>query len=262
MGEIVHMSGAGNTFLVADGRDDIAVLPPGTVRSLIEQHPRYDGAAIEGVLILRSIDADVINGDFYNPDGTHGMMCGNGARCIVRFACDHGAPVAGKLRLILNGASYGACQHDDASVSIVFPPPVDERMYPIGTLDNVDIPVTYVNLNSDHVVIDGPCDARRQIVGILRHHSAFPRGVNVNMVEIESPAHLRIATFERGVEAVTGACGTGALSACIALWRAGRCTDTVTVTPPSQRSLTVILHHSDSTLTACTLRGDAQYDNT
>ncbi len=262
MREIVHMSGAGNTFLVADGRDDIAELPPGAVRSLIEQHPREDGAAIEGVLILRDIGSDLITGDFYNPDGTHGMMCGNGARCIVRFACDHGASVATELRLVLNGASYGALQHEDSTVSIVFPPPIEEHLYPIGSLAHVDIPVAYVNVNSDHVVIDGPCDARRPIVNILRHHPAFQRGVNVNMVDVVSPSHLRIATFERGVEAVTGACGTGALSSCIALWRAGRCTDTVTIVPPSQRPLTVTLHHTHSTLTACTLRGDAQYDNT
>lgn len=262
MREVVHMSGAGNTFLVGDRRDDIAELPPGAVRSIIDQHPRADGAAIEGVLILRDIDDNVITGDFYNPDGTYGMMCGNGARCLVRFACDHGAPVTSKLRLNLNGASYGAQQHDDATVSIVFPPPIEEHIYPVGSLAHVDIPVTYVNVNSDHVVIDGPCDAQRPIVRILRHHPAFPRGVNVNMVDVLSPTHLRIATFERGVEAVTGACGTGALSSCIALWRAGRCSDAVTVTPPSQRTLTVTLHHVDSTLTACTLRGDAHYDNT
>lgn len=262
MREIAHMSGAGNTFIVGDGRDEIAQLPPGAVRSLIEQHPREDGAAIEGVLVLRSIDSSMITGDFYNPDGTYGMMCGNGARCLVRFACDHGAQGSTELQLVLNGASYGARQHDDTTVSIVFPPPIDEREYPIGSLENVDIPVSYVNVNSDHVVIDGPCDGRRPIVQILRHHPAFPRGVNVNMVDVVSPTHLRIATFERGVEGITGACGTGALSSCIALWRAGRCADTVTITPPSQRSLTVTLHHSHSTLTACTLRGDAQYDHT
>lgn len=261
MRDIVHMSGAGNTFLVADAREDVSLLPPGTVRSLIAQYPRYDGAVIEGVLLLRCIDGARISADFYNPDGSYGMMCGNGARCVVRYACDHGAEQHEHLILVLNGAEYGAQLHDDASVSIAFPPPVEERAFPIGSLDRVDVSVYYVNVNSDHVVIDGPCDAERPVVHVLRHHPTFPRGVNVNMVDVASPSHISMGTYERGVEAITGACGTGALSAAIAMWRGGRCNDVVTITPPSQRLLYVSLLHSDSTLTACLLRGDAVYDN-
>ena len=262
MHDVVHMSGAGNTFLVMDGRGGITELPPGTVRTLIDQNPRSDGAAIEGVLVLRRITEQHVTADFYNPDGSHGMMCGNGARCIVRFACDHGAPTGEELRLELNGRNYGAYRHADNTVSIVFPPPVEERSFAVGTLDNVDIAAYYVNVNSDHIVIDGPCDCKREVVRILRHHAAFPRGVNVNMVEVDSPTQIHLATFERGVEAVTGACGTGAISACIALWRGGRCTDNITVVPPSNRALRVTLQHTNSNITACTLRGDAEYDNT
>jgi diaminopimelate epimerase len=260
--DFVHMSGAGNTFLVADGRDEIAPLPPGAVRSIIEQHPRHDGASIEGVLILRSIAERTVTADFYNPDGSYGMMCGNGARCSVRYACDHGAHRGVDIALLLNGVSYDAICHDDQTVSVTFPSPLDERAYIVGELANIDIPVYYVNVNSDHVVIDGPRDAQRPVVALLRHHAAFPRGTNVSMVELEATDVLRIATFERGVEAVTGACGTGAISACIAWWRSGRCSDHVVVIPPSQRPLTVVLHHSNAHLTACTLRGDALYDNT
>jgi len=261
MREIVHMSGAGNTFLVADGREDISLLPPGSVRSLIAQHPRSDGDAVEGLLLLRGIESTHITADFYIPVGSYGMMCGNGARCAVRYACDHGAPRNTKLTLVLNAVEYDAHLYDDASVSIAFAAPKEERSFPTGTLANVDVPVYYVNVNSDHVVIDGPCDASRPIVQVLRHHPAFPCGVNVNMVSVVSPTQITIATFERGVEAITGACGTGAISAAIALWRSGRCQDVVTVIPPSQRPLVVSLLHVDSTLTTCILRGDAIYDN-
>lgn len=259
--EIVHMSGAGNNFLVADGRDMATPLPPGAVRSYIELFPRLDGRAIEGILVLRTVEQRHITADFYNPDGSAGMMCGNGARCIVRFACDRVAPADTDLTLELNGSTYGARYHTDSSVTIQVPPPSDEHHYPVGSLTGVDVDVYYVDVNSDHVVIDGPCDPKRSVVSVLRHHTAFPRGVNVNMVDVLSPASIRMATYERGVEAITGACGTGAISACIAMWRLGRCADVVTVEPPSQRPLTVTLLHNGSTLTACTLRGDAQYDN-
>lgn len=259
--EIVHMSGAGNNFLVADGRDMVTLLPPGAVRSYIELFPRLDGRAIEGFLVLRSVEQRHITADFYNPDGSNGMMCGNGARCIVRFACDRVAPADDDLFLELNGSTYCARYHADSSVTIQFPPPTEEQHYPIGSLTGVDVDTHYVNVNSDHVVIDGPCDAQRTVVNVLRHHPAFPRGVNVNMVDVLGPASIRMATYERGVEAITGACGTGAISACIVMWRLGRCADVVTVEPPSKRPLVVTLLHDGSTLTACTLRGDAQYDN-
>ena len=101
----------------------------------------------------------------------------------------------------------------------------------------------------------------RPIVHTLRHHSLFPRGVNVNMVDIGADGVVTIATYERGVEAVTGACGTGALSSAVVLWRKGLVGDNVKFMPPSDRPLSVHISHDGATITNLILQGDARYDD-
>lgn len=253
------MSGAGNTFLVADGRPAYAVRKPEEVRAFIREHSRVDGKSIEGVLILVDASMKTIVADFYNPDGSHGMMCGNGARCIVRYACDSGLAEHSTVKLLLNGREYQATIHSDNTIAVTFDAPKDVRHYPVGSLSGIHEDVWYVNVGSDHVVIGGPLDPQRQVVGALRHHEEFPKGVNVNMVTSNATNH--IATFERGVEAVTGACGTGALSAAVVLWKNDPTRTTCVLVPPSGRPLQTFLTTDNATITSMTLRGDALYDN-
>ena len=257
----VHMSGAGNTFIVGSIEAHLPVLTPESVRALIAGSPRPDGRAVEGVLCLRSVEANTFVADYYNPDGSYGMMCGNGSRCIIRYALDHGlVPTDAKVTFTLNGRSYTGMLHADDTISVDFAPPTEEQAYPVGMLQGIEEPFHYVNVGSDHVVSDGPRDADRPIVQALRHHEHFARGVNVNMVDVSSGGAVMLSTFERGVEAITGACGTGAIATTIALWRQGRTPETLTILPPSGRPLTVIIHHTNGTSTGCTLRGDAHYD--
>lgn len=256
-----HMSGAGNCFLVADAQNDATVLSPEHVLRVIAQHPRHDGRSIEGVLLLRECKDNIVRGDFYNPDGTHGMMCGNGARCLIRFACDHGLGERNNIELQLNNMSFTAHVVDQDHVSIEFPPPREITFFPAGRLSDVDVDVWYVNVGSDHAVIDGPLHEHRPIVHTLRSHHVFPRGVNVNMVDVANGG-MRIATFERGVEAITGACGTGALSCAVVQWMKNRELTKFTLTPPSGRELQVQLHINNGAITGMTLTGDAIYDNT
>jgi len=282
------MSGAGNVFLVGDAgaSTGTTVWMPGFIRDVIAQHPRTDGLPIEGVILLTSTHPTpdlAFTADFYNPDGSHGMMCGNGARCIVRFFGEQGtgnweqgtgnmAPgtwhvAPGTWHFTLNGVTYSAVMEGDI-VTVHFPPPRTIRHYAVGELDNVDRDVWYVDVNSDHVVIDGPLDDERPIVRILSHHPAFVRGVNVNMVERIDRSHARIATFERGVEAITGACGTGALSSAIALYLAGESEPSMTIIPPSGRPLTCTIITDDRPqttdhrrITELLLTGDALFDS-
>lgn len=253
------MSGAGNTFLVADGRLTSAPLHPDEARKFISAHPRTDGKNIEGMLVLRDVAEETIVADFYNPDGSHGMMCGNGARCIVRYACDRYLSGCVNINLLLNGTHYRAALYADDTIGITFGAPNEVRHYPIGSLFGIEEDVWYVNVGSDHVVIGGPLDATRPIVQSLRHHPEFPRGVNVNMAT--SNMHTHIATFERGVEAVTGACGTGALSAAVVAWMHNKEQTSCLLIPPSGRPLQTSLTIENSEITSMTLRGDAIYDN-
>ena len=252
--QLVHMSGAGNRFLVGESPEH-----PVDVPQLIAKHPRPDGMPVEGVLLIHRPTHQLAI-DYYNPDGSSGMMCGNGTRCAVRWAADHFHLPANKpLAITVNDHPYEARMIANGIVEVLLPAPTSIIDYPVGTLTNVTIPATYVMVNSDHVVVEGMLDSSDGLIGVLRHHPQFPRGANVNMATVLDPSHVRLATFERGVEAITGACGTGAVSTAVALWHSGRLTDHVTVIPPSGRELQVAIDH-DEHITAVPLTGDALYD--
>lgn len=259
-----HMSGAGNTFILLDDRKeapDSGELSAESVRNLIALYPRADHRPVEGLVRMRSISTSTIVAEFYNPDGTRGMLCGNGARCALRYGKDHGASAAGALQLILNGCAYAGEAFADGSVSVVLPPPAQLRYFAPGTLEDVSVPVWYVNVNSDHVVIDARHDASDRLVARLRHHPEFPRGVNVNMLQTDADGTLLLATFERGVEAITQACGTGAVSAALSMWMRKPAVHDYVIIPPSQRRLAVQINEEGGHITSIELRGDAIYDN-
>lgn len=259
-----HMSGAGNTFILLDDRQDApgsGELSAESVRDLIALHPRADHRPIEGLLRIRSISTSTIVAEFYNPDGTRGMLCGNGARCALRYGLDSGASAAEALQLNFNGCAYAGEAHADGSVSVILPPPAQLRYFAPGTLEDVPVPVWYVNVNSDHVVIDALHDASDPLIFRLRHHPVFPRGVNVNMLQTNSDGMLLLATFERGVEAVTQACGTGAVSAALSMWMRKPAVHDYVIIPPSGRRLAVRINEDAGHITSIELRGDANYDN-
>jgi diaminopimelate epimerase len=79
--------GAGNDFLLYDAREDGAVFTPSQVASLCDRHL---GIGSDGLMVLSEAPGYDFKMDFFNPDGSGGMMCGNGGRCIVAFARDLG----------------------------------------------------------------------------------------------------------------------------------------------------------------------------
>ncbi len=262
------MSGAGNTFIVGLRKEAEAIgLAPNSavevVPTLIRTLPRPDNKNVEGILVIDPKSHSFIC-DYYNPDGSYGMMCGNGARCAVRFALDNGSVLEhNQIVFVLNGVEYTAFTASETmdQITVRLPSPLQEQEYAPGSLRDVDFSVYYVFVQSDHAVIDMPLSDTHRSVMAIRHHPVFPRGCNVNMVEVTESGKVNIATFERGVEAITGACGTGAVASAIALWRTHRTPDQIMLMPPSQRPLTVTINHDGDTITSIDLTGDAKYDS-
>lgn len=245
-----RMSGAGNVFMVGTREDKALGLD------------NIDTAGVEGYLTIDSQSTNKFEASFFNPDGSAGMMCGNGSRCVVRYALDMGVkPVGRTVYFSLNGIGYAATVVDTDIIAVTFPPPVTERSYPAGSLQDVEEDVYYVDVNSDHIVLTGSLDASRPIVQTLRHHSEFPRGVNVNLAEISGPDLISYLTFERGVESITGACGTGALATAVCLWRKGKVSSNVTLIPPSKKPIQVEIHFHDKIIYEMILIGDVVYED-
>ena len=79
--------GAGNDFLIADNRDGSVQLTTAQIAALCDR--RY-GVGADGLMLLESSNEYDFRMVYYNSDGSGGMMCGNGGRCIVAFAADMG----------------------------------------------------------------------------------------------------------------------------------------------------------------------------
>jgi diaminopimelate epimerase len=264
--ELAVMSGAGNLFVVAPAD----VLPPSIAAHhaelLCQAAHSLVGRAAEGVLLVEH-RRESLGVHFFNPDGSSGMMCGNGARCAALFAARHGwSPPT--FELALAGERYRVTLADDGIVAVDFPPPRTIVEHARLELDGTPLDYAYVDVGSDHVVIEedvlstfsrGTTDAAdfAQLAPRVRAHSAFPRGTNVNLYRVERGV-VYLATYERGVERITGACGTGALATAVIAWLRNQCTrPTITVVPPSGELLSVTIHAEQRKITTLTLSGPA-----
>ena len=210
--QILHMSGAGNTFLVLDARDKALDLSR-MAKELCKLHNA------DGLMALDHSKIAEFRLYFYNADGSRGEMCGNGSRCICRYAYDHG--IAGEHMTV------------ETDAGIVTGQRIDERHYRValnlpGVLElNRKDSIAYVELGTPgvpHAVMELPglqwemAEALRSKMAALRYDPAFPKGANVNFYSRLDDTTIRLLTYERGVEDYTLACGTGSASTAVVLW--------------------------------------------
>lgn len=246
------MNGAGNTFAVFDAREqefDFSALAKRLCKPL----------KVDGLLAIdRSKIAD-FKLHFYNPDGLRGEMCGNGARCVCRFAYDLG--IVGNEMWIETDAGTVFGQRISQSVYRV-----QLNLPSVLDLHRTET-AAYVELGDPgipHCVTELPGldwkqkESLRSLALKLRFDPAFPKGVNVNFFDWLNSSTVRLLTFERGVEDYTLACGTGSASTAVILWAKGLVKGgTLTVKNPGG-DLTVTIQSNGGQLTALYLEGPAE----
>ena len=224
--KVYYMNGAGNDFMVLDARGlDL------DFRALALKLCPITGA--DGFMAVDTSEIADFRLHFYNSDGSRGEMCGNGARCICRFACDLGiAPAEMTV---------------ETDAGIVPGWRIDENQYRVK-LNNPSVldlsrkgHVAYAELGDPgvpHAVAEykgdlwGDREALRAEMERLRHDGAFPKGANVNYYQVLGENQVRVLTFERGVEDFTLACGTGTGSVACVLWKQGLLTGKLTAHNP------------------------------
>ena len=210
-----YMSGAGNDFMVIDARNQTMNFSE-TAKRLCA----LTGA--DGFMAVDCSEKADFKLHFYNSDGSRGEMCGNGSRCVSRFAYDHGiAP------------EHMTIETDAGLIQSVR---LSENRYRVwlntpGVLDlNRKDGIAYVELGCPgipHAVAEvadleyAHREKLRDWAKQLRFDPAFPKGANVNLYRILEPGRIRILTYERGVEDYTLACGTGSGSTAVVLWYKG-----------------------------------------
>lgn len=213
--KVTYMNGAGNDFMVIDTRGKTL-----DYSRLAKELCAIRGA--DGFMALDVSDKADFKLHFYNADGSRGEMCGNGARCICRFAQELG--IVGDVMTVETDAGIITGVHTQGENYRV-------KLNNPGILDlSRKGDIAYVELGCPgvpHAVREykgdlwNDADKLKNEMQALRFDPAFPKGANVNYYQWVGEKEVRMLTFERGVEDFTLACGTGCGSTASVLYVKG-----------------------------------------
>lgn len=237
--KFVKMHGAGNDYVYIDGFQE-SINDPAALAIAVSN--RNFGIGSDGlILILPSVLADV-KMRMFNSDGSEAEMCGNGVRCVAKYAYDHGLVAkevvtvetgAGVLTLQLFPNAAGRIAKVRVNMGL---PRLTRGEIPLSgeaTAQVVNLPltildrtfaITCVSMGNPHCVIfvdDVENFPLEKYGPLIEHHPLFPRRTNVEFVEVRSRGEVRQRTWERGA-GETLACGTGAAAVVVAGVLTGR----------------------------------------
>jgi diaminopimelate epimerase len=254
----LKMSGAGNDFVVIDNR--AGVVPEPATRFAARVCARQAAVSADGLLLLERSARKDFRMRYFNTDGSEAEMCGNGGRCIARFATLVGA--AGPDMQFENLAGdFHAALTGDGRVRLDMTEPHSERLGLRVETSRGPLDVHSLNTGVPHVVLpwdDLESAPVRELGRELRNHAAFaPQGTNVNFVRATGPSAITVRTYERGVEDETLACGTGSVASAILMARLGRVTPPVAVSVRSGSILEVHFAITGEQATGVALEGGA-----
>ena len=250
--KIWYMNGAGNDFMVMDARG----MKPDFEKLALELCAIR---AADGFMAVDYADVADFRLHFYNSDGSRGEMCGNGSRCICRFAYENG--IAGENMTVQTDAGIVCGRRLDESQYRV-------RLNNPGVLDLYRKEnAAYVELGCPgvpHGVVEMPGlrweqrEQLREMAKRLRFDPDFPKGANINFYTWLGEGRIRILTYERGVEDYTLACGTGTASTACALFARGKLPGKRLLAENPGGTLTVDLEEENGRITGVYLEGPTQ----
>ncbi len=259
--EFYKMSGAGNDFILVDNRTGVFDFPDiGSAVSSLCRRGMSVGA--DGLILIEKPDREGIDfrWRFFNADGSDASMCGNGARCAARLSFLLG--ISGSSVSFLTGAGIVRGEvYESGRVAVGMTDPRAASLDRVLIVDGTSIDYDFIDTGVPHVVITTDSVDGFDLSDLgpkIRYHEAFaPDGTNVNVIDLSQAGIVRIRTYERGVEAQTMACGTGAVAAAVTAFLKGSVRPPVTLLPPSGVKLVVRFRH-EGAVTDVTLEGDAR----
>ena len=244
------MHGLGNDYVYVDWTGQPPPRDPAALSRVISD--RHFGVGSDGLILIGPSERADVRMRMFNADGSESEMCGNGIRCVAKYAFDHGLtrnnPLTvetGRGILTLDLQIKGGKVHQ---VTVKMGEPIlDAEKIPttLGGRRVVNVPlptnigyesqrgivacgldarVTCVSMGNPHAVLycDDVNKAPVEPVGsMLENDPVFPRRINVHFVQVQSPEEVTLRTWERG-SGITLACGTGACSVAVAGVLTGR----------------------------------------
>lgn len=211
--EFFKYQGAGNDFVMLDNRKGVySNLTTQNIENLCD---RRFGIGADGLILLENVDGYDFKMIYYNADGRESSMCGNGGRCIVAFAKRLNVITAQALFIAIDGPHKASISEDN----MIF-----LQMSDVNSIRKND-DYSFLDTGSPHHVqiVDNIKDVDVNNLGSqIRYSDLYgSEGSNVNFVQQDSANIFSIRTYERGVEAETLACGTGATAVALAMHNYG-----------------------------------------
>lgn len=206
--------GSGNDFILIDDRSGFfPIEDQEAIRFLCSRH---FGIGADGLILLQSSSLAHFRMRIFNADGLEADLCGNGLRCLVLYLKDLGFKEDSFQIETQN--SIVSCSIQGETIRVELPPP-QVLQWGLRIGEETFYEVFVVNTGVPHAVVfvEDLQEYPVELIGKwIRSHSYFsPEGVNVNFVKLATDGTLHIRTYERGVEAETLSCGTGAAAAAL-----------------------------------------------
>lgn len=237
------MSGSGNDFVFVDGIGDRLAgkraADPAFVRAVCAAHT---GVGADGLAVFQPATAEDFRLEYFNRDGSVGELCGNASLCATRLAVElgHGSPAG--LRFGTPAGVISGRIRDDGRPEIDLQP-VQELRAEAGISRQVgETAMGFADSGVPHLVVR---TGDLKLIPLadrgpeLRFHGSLKAGANVNWVAKDGSGRWAMRTYERGVEAETLACGTGAVASAALLRAWGESGDSTDLLTKSGRTLSV-----------------------
>lgn len=220
------MQGIGNDFVVVNASDLEGCDPQALARSICD---RRLGVGADGLLV---VGTDPLSMTVFNADGSSPEMCGNGLRCVVRYAFENGHG-ASRFEIQTGAGLLKAHRQKDGRITIDMGAarlkrgeigmtgPAEETFIEQELVSGLK--GTAVSMGNPHLVVltDSLDSVDLEFFGPrLENHPLFPDRVNVHYVQVETRDRVRVRTWERGA-GITLACGTGACAVAVACHKMG-----------------------------------------
>jgi diaminopimelate epimerase len=240
--EFFKMSGSGNDFVFVDTREEPAgpLTSPEVIDAICR---RGTGIGADGIVFLEESERATIRLVYLNADGSRADLCGNATLCTARLARELRI-VGDEEFTIETDVGVLSARFLNATPEIDLQPVTELRMDARIPLERGELRMGYAVAGVPHLVIIVDDLEAVDVVGRgrpLRHHPSLRSGANVNFVKPADDGTFSYRTYERGVEAETLACGTGAVATALLLTEWGLARGPVRILTRSGRELGVRL---------------------
>jgi len=255
------MHGLGNDYVYVNCFEQKVEDPAGLAEVLSNRHM---GVGADGLILICPSDVADVRMRIFNADGSEAEMCGNGIRCVAKYAYEHKLAEPGGAFSVPGQTTLSAsltiqtgrgvltvgltidrsdkvqkvCVNMGQPILAAEDIPVDikaDRVIETPVeIEGQQLLMTCVSMGNPHAVFfcdDITAVELARIGPVIENHNLFPRRVNAHFVKVEAPDEFTMSSWERG-SGITLACGTGACACCVAAVLTGRCERVVTAHLP------------------------------